>query len=136
MQYTKTNIEIGSAGEHLALFEIYLAGYNAHLASEHSKYDIIIDSLGKLVRTQVKTTIRPTDTKELQSFAYQIKRKIGKKAISYALDEFELYAFSCLPLRRVAFMPHKDVLNTHKVTIRLEEYNYYTLDRALKIILG
>tara|TARA_R100000808_G_C2144999_1_gene152765 strand:- start:1019 stop:1429 length:411 start_codon:yes stop_codon:yes gene_type:complete len=136
MPSIKTSIEIGSAGEHLAMFEIYLAGYNAHLTSDQCKYDIIIDTSSNLIRTQVKTTVKPTDTKELQSFTYQIKRKIGNKAISYALEEFELYAFSCLPLRRVAFMPHKDVLNSHKVTIRLEEYNYYTLDRALKIILG
>ncbi len=118
------------------MVEIYLAGYNAHVTNDKSKYDIIIDTSSSLIRTQVKTTITPTDTREQQSFAYQIKRKIGNKSIAYDLDEFELYAFACIPLRRVAFIPHKDIVNTFKVTIRLEEHDYYSLDRAISIIQG
>ncbi len=128
---------IGSAGEYLTMFEVYLAGHKAHAVGDQSKYDLIVDTGKKLIRTQVKSTTKPARAKEIQSFQYQIRRKVQKDYLDpYTLDDFELYAFACIPLRRVAFIPHTEITNTFKVTIRLEEHNFYTLDRAIKILKG
>ncbi len=128
---------IGSAGEYLTMFEAYLAGYKAHAVGDQSKYDIIVDTGKKLLRTQVKSTTTPSKAKHIQSFRYQIRRKVAREYLDpYEINDFELYAFACIPLRRVAFIPHKDITNNFKVTIRLEEHNFYTLDRAIKILKG
>ena len=136
MQSTKTkHLKIGSAGEYLTMFEIYMEGYKALHSSGQSKYDIIIDTGSRMIKTQVKTTTKNTTAKHMQTFRYQICRRAGQKYLDpYEIDDFELYAFACIPLRRVAFIPHKDINTSYKVTIRLEEFDFYTLSRAIKIL--
>jgi hypothetical protein len=104
-----TDLEVGTAGEHLVCADLLLSGLTAFLTDQSCAYDIAVDLGGRLIRLQVKSTriSKPIPQRESTILAYQWHvRRCGKgNARNYGEDEFDLLALVGLDIRAVAYMP-------------------------------
>jgi hypothetical protein len=98
-------LEIGKAGEHLALFEIICQGYKAFLSDQGMIYDIVVDVNGRLLRGQVKSTIRKKDYSKSKGVCRFGTRRAKKASRLAMCDECDFYAFVCLESKQVGFLP-------------------------------
>lgn len=104
-----TDLEVGTAGEHLVCADLLLSGFTAFRTDQNCAYDIAVDFNGLLVRIQVKSTrvprVFPQSTKRKRMYRWYVKRcgKGGRR--NYGGDEFDLLALVGLDIRRVAYVP-------------------------------
>ena len=76
-----TDLDVGTAGEHLVCADLLLGGYVAFRADQNCAYDVAVDLGGRLIRLQVKSTraVKPIPQRETESLAYQWHvRRAGK----------------------------------------------------------
>lgn len=105
-------LEIGKAAEHLVCADLILAGYRAFLADQGLPYDLVIDHGGRLIRVQVKSSLRPRPVPNRPgsglSYFFHVRRagKSGKRRIGN--DEFDILALVALDIRAIAYIPIDD----------------------------
>lgn len=97
-------LELGKAGEHLALFEIICQGYKAFLSDQGMVYDIVVDVDGRLIRGQVKSTIRSRDYGKSKNICRFSTRRAKKGARSGLVSDCDFYALVCLSTKQVGFL--------------------------------
>lgn len=134
-----TDLDVGTAGEHLVCADLLLSGYIAFRTDQSCAYDIAVDLGGRLVRLQVKSTRGPKQLPQrlTTSLAYQWHvRRAGKGGRRlYADDEFDLLALVGLDIRQVAYVPPS--LNRQTIHIRQsastegKQFSDYPFARAL-----
>ena len=111
-------LELGKAAEHIVCADLMLAGYRAFLSDQGLPYDVVIDHGGRLVRVQVKSTMRPKNANAAgrsPNWVYQFHaRRRGKESRGERLSEkhCDLIAFVALDIRIVAYLPVRDVAQT------------------------
>ncbi|MFE0088814.1 group I intron-associated PD-(D/E)XK endonuclease [Streptomyces sp. NPDC059016] len=104
-----TDLDVGTAGEHLVCADLLLNGYVAFRTDQSCAYDIAVDLGGRLVRLQVKSTralkLLPQRSAPSPSYQWHVRRagKGGRRL--YADDEFDLLALVALDIRQVAYVP-------------------------------
>lgn len=103
------DLSAGLAAEHLVCADLLLAGYRAFLASQICPYDIAVESAGRLIRIQVKSTRRlrltPQRANPTTAYLFYTRRagKAGKRV--YAADAFDMFALVALDVRCIAYLP-------------------------------
>lgn len=106
---TPTDLDVGTAGEHLVCADLLLAGFTAFRTDQNCPYDVAVDLGGRLVRLQVKSTRepRPIGQRREPVLAYHFHvRRAGKGGRrKYGVDDFDLLALVGLDVRQVAYMP-------------------------------
>ncbi len=106
---TPTDLDVGTAGEHLVCADLLLTGLTAFRTDQTCAYDVAVDYGGRLVRLQVKSTrvAKAIPQRETEILAYQWHvRRAGKgNRRVYADDEFDLLALVGLDVRQVAYLP-------------------------------
>jgi hypothetical protein len=111
-------LEVGKAAEHLVCADLILAGYRAFLSDQGLPYDVVVDAGRRLVRIQVKSTIKPKNANTAgrsPNWVYHFHaRRRGKGAKGERLSEAhcDLLAFVALDIRTVAYLPVRDVGQT------------------------
>jgi hypothetical protein len=104
-----TDLDVGTAGEHLVCADLLLNGYVTFRTDQNCAYDVAVDLGGRLVRLQVKSTRTareiPQRTGSIPAYQWHVRRagKGGRR--KYAADEFDLLALVGLDARQVAYMP-------------------------------
>lgn len=116
-------LNIGRAGEYLVMFDLLSKGYQAYLTDQGVAYDIVLDLGFKLIRLQVKATLKPgkmtpTYRKEVYKFNVRrsgrsdsVSRGKSKKLRQYAPDEFDAYALVTLDTQKVYYYPFEQGFN-------------------------
>lgn len=103
-------LELGRAGEYLAMADLLLKGEKCFMTDQGINYDLVVERTGKLLRCQVKTTTKPmlNDQRYAPIYHYHIKRagKSGKR--EYSINEFDLFALVALDLKAVFYLPFDD----------------------------
>lgn len=104
-----SDLDVGTAGEHLVCADLLLAGFRAFRADQNCPYDVAVDLGGRLVRLQVKSTREPRPIGQRQepilAYHFHVRRagKGGRRR--YGADDFDLLALVGLDVRQVAYMP-------------------------------
>lgn len=107
------NLEIGKAGEYLAVFELINQGYSAFLSDQGLSFDIVVEHEGRLFRGQVKSTLRHSNygkSKNVMRFGTRNGKKTERSA---SCHESDFYAFVCIEDKEVYFM-HESELRSSK----------------------
>jgi hypothetical protein len=109
--------QIGRAGEHLTAS--YLCRYfdDVFTASEASRFDFLAVKDGCNYKIQVKTTNSPFVKNNNDWLRWDIRKKISNKDNEYRVydeDEVDIFAFVCLFIDKVVFVPNKNVGKTYQ----------------------
>jgi hypothetical protein len=109
-----SEIRIGKAGEYLVCCDLSLKGFAVFMNEQQTGYDIITDTGKKLLRIQVKTSLKPAlipqRVKENYAYIYSVARRFGKgNKKSYAIDDIDVFAFVALDIMKVAYIESKNV---------------------------
>src|SRR6266704_3397833 len=121
--HVPTDLEVGTAGEHLVCADLLLSGLTAFRTDQNCAYDIAVDLDGRLVRLQVKSTRSPKPIPQRESviLAYQwhVRRRGRGNARKYDEGDFDLLALVGLDIRQVAYLAPSFLRTT--VQIRLPD---------------
>lgn len=104
-----TDLDVGTAGEHLVCADLLMAGFNAFRTDQTCAYDVAVDLGGRLIRLQVKSTRGPRElprrTETRLAYQFHVRRagKGGRR--KYGADEFDLLGLVGLDVRQVAYVP-------------------------------
>ena len=103
-------LEIGKAGEHLVCADLLLKGYRAYLSDQGLPYDVIVDTDGRLIRLQVKSTLSTRNVNaqgRIPRIAYNFNaRRRGKNGQSRLdINDCDVIAFVALDIRQIAYVP-------------------------------
>ncbi len=141
-------LNLGRAGEYLAMADILLSGYQCFDSGQGVTYDLVMeDKKGKLLRVQVKSTAKPKEwnseihQKSTDSYFFHTKRAGKNGSRHYSEDDFDIYALVMIDIKQVAYLTNKDMPKA-SITLRDKNLNYYneqnakyyqdyTLERAL-----
>jgi hypothetical protein len=136
-----TDLDVGTAGEHLVCADLLLAGYVAFRTEQTCAYDVAVDLGGRLIRIQVKSTRAPVAASPRPvSYLWRVQRMGKGGRHVYHEDSFDLLALVALDIRRVAYLPQ----STQRVMVRLrppempggEQFSDYPIGRAIGHVLG
>ncbi len=112
----KDTIRQGTAGVHLVCADLLLAGFDAHIAAEGLKYDLVLDADGCLYRVQVKSTRflrqrkqRPTCPPAYQFLTSRGHRpdRPGEQSFPKRYNESQIDIIACVAIdpRLIAYLP-------------------------------
>ena len=100
-------MEIGKAGEYLALADLLLNGWVAYPTSQGVPYDVAVDIGERVIRVQVKSTLLPKSGSSMNRgtplYIFSVRRagKSGKRR--YGSDDFDILALVALDRRLIAY---------------------------------
>ena len=109
--------QIGRAGEHPTASYLFRYFDDVFTASESSRFDFLAVKDGCNYKIQVKTTNSPFVKNNNDWLRWDIKKKISNKDNEYRVyseDEVDIFAFVCLFLDKVVFVPNKNVGKTYQ----------------------
>ena len=123
-------LNIGRAGEYIALADILLQGYQSFDSAQGVNYDLVLDLNGRLIKVQVKSTSKKKQwdpkiysQKLNPTYHFHIRRAgKGSKRV-YGKDEFDLYALVMLDIKHVSYILNKDIPQA-RITLRDENIKY------------
>lgn len=111
-----TDLAVGTAAEHLVCADLLLAGYRAFRADQHCPYDVAVETGGRLVRVQVKSTRQtrriPQRAEHQPGYVFYVRRAGKRGQRLYGSEEFDLLALVALDVRRIAYLPASDTVAT------------------------
>jgi len=119
-------LNIGRAGEYIVLTDLLLKGYQAYDTAQGVGYDVVVDVDNKLVRLQVKTTMkmRLITQRANPIYFFQIKRS-GKNGIKfYTQGDFDGFALVALDKKIVFYIIFDDTVKNNSICIRDKNINY------------
>lgn len=123
MLHQSSQLALGRAGEHLAMFDLLTHGIKCFLTAQGINYDIVAEINGKIVKIQVKSTEKPTLLSKYKTPVYKFSvRRSGSDRI-YGLDEFDVFALVCLDTKTVCYVSHDKVIN-REIILRDKRFNY------------
>lgn len=115
---SKKALELGKAAEHIVCADLILSGYTAYLSDQGLPYDIVVDLGDRLLRVQVKSTVRAKNANARgrnPNFVYNFSvRKRGKKEKGARLsrEHCDVVALVALDIRQAGYMSIEDVGTT------------------------
>jgi hypothetical protein len=137
-----TDLQVGTAAEHLVCADLILSGYAAFLTDQNFAYDIVIDQKNRrFIRVQVKATrqCRRVAGRNSNAYCWHVKRA-GKGGRRYYSDaEFDLLALVALDIKRIVYFIPQNTSNIVQVrapnTTVGKQFDDYTLEKAINEIL-
>ena len=121
-----SEINIGTAGEHLVVADLLLKGVNAFITGHGLSYDVVAELDGKLIKIQVKTTKIKRLLKQRANpiYFFQIKRT-GKHGIKrYDKNDFAIYALVALDIKQVFYLNFDNNIKTSSICVRDKNIDY------------
>lgn len=108
------NLELGRAGEYLAVFWLIRQGFQAFLSDQGLPYDIVVDVKGTLLRGQVKTTTGHKDHgKSKNCLRFSTRSGKGTRRVREC-GEADFYVFVSLNDALVGFLHETEMVNPSK----------------------
>ena len=126
---TSDALQIGKAGEYLTCADLILKGFVAFPSEQGLPFDVVMDNGKKLLRVQVKTTLKPKVIPQRSSdstaYIFNIKRH-GKNGIQrYGNDDIDLFALVCLDTMKVGYLIADDMPATINIRVDSLRGTYY-----------
>ena len=129
---TSNELQIGKAGEYMVCADLILKGFVSFPSEQGLPYDVLLDTGDRLLKVQVKTTVKPRaiPQRNKESFAYifNIKRagKLGKAR--YTNKEIDLFALVCLDTKNIGYLLADDIPETINIRVDSMRGQYYDED--------
>lgn len=126
---TSDMLQIGKAGEYLTCANLILKGFVAFPSEQGLPFDVVMDNGSKLLRVQVKTTLKPKKIPQRSSdslaYVFNIKRcgKNGSKR--YTREELDLFALVCLDTMKVGYLKAEEMPETINIRVDSLRGTYY-----------
>jgi hypothetical protein len=122
-------MQIGKAGEYLTCADLVMKGLIAFQSEQGLPYDLLIDTGDKLLRCQVKTTLKPRvipqRNKETLAYSFCIKRH-GKNNIKrYTIKEIDVFALVELETKQVIYLKNEEMPATVNFRVDSLRGSYY-----------
>jgi hypothetical protein len=105
-------IRTGKAGEYLVCCDLSSKGFAVFMNEQQIGYDLIADTGKKLLRIQVKTSIKPGNSqvsKGHRAYIYNPRCYGQGNRKSYAVSDIDIFAFVALDIMKVAYIKSEDV---------------------------
>jgi len=122
-------LQIGKAGEYMVCADLILKGLIAYPSEQGLPYDVVIDNGKKLLKCQVKTTLKPRIVlqrkKETSAYIFNIKRHGKYNDSIYGLTEVDLFALVCLDTRLVGYLKNDEMPSTINLRVDSMRGQYY-----------
>src|SRR3990167_4849685 len=129
---TSKELQTGKAGEYLVCADLILKGFVAFPSEQGLPYDVLLDTGGKLLRVQVKTTSGarkvPQRNKETQAYIFNVKRNGKNNKGRYQDGEVDLFALVCLDVMKVGYLVTTDMPDTLNMRVDALRGSYYDED--------
>jgi hypothetical protein len=124
------DLEVGKAGEYLVCADLILKGCVAFPSEQGLPYDIVMESSGKLLKVQVKTTRRPKNILQrknpIPAYTFHIGNNgKGNRRKKYKQADVDLFALVCIESREIAYLPFFDCKTTMNFRVPSERGNYH-----------
>ena len=122
-------VQTGIAGEYLVCADLTMKGFVAYPTMQGLPYDVLLDTGGRMLKVQVKTTAThktiPQRKKDSQAYIFQIKRAGKNGDLRYTEREIDVFAVVALDTMQVGYLLNKDMPTT--INIRVDRYKgtYY-----------
>ena len=144
MSGAATDLAAGLAAEHLVCADLLLTGWRAFLSDQNCPYDIAVESGGRLIRVQVKSTRRPRPIPQravnTPGYLFYTRRAGKGGARNYGADEFDMLALVALDIRRIAYLAVADSIACVHIkppgTQTGKQFDDLTFDKALAAMGG
>lgn len=119
-------LNIGRAGEYIALADLLLKGIQCFDTTQGSSYDLIAEHDDRLLKVQVKTTQKIRKQNENSSGVYFFHTKrCGKNGTKrYTLEDIDLYCLVAIDMMKVFYVPPHLVAGKDSVSIRDRNIEY------------
>jgi hypothetical protein len=126
-------LNIGRAGEHIAIADLLLKGIQAYTTGQGVRYDVVADINGRLLRLQVKTTQRARIlAKHAKPIYFFDIRRAGKNGFKkYELGQFDGFALVALDRREVYYLKFDGKIGSASICIRDRNNDYTTKKRGM-----
>ena len=122
-------LQIGKAGEYMVCTDLILKGFVAYPSEQGLPYDVVLDTGGKLIKIQVKTTQAykriPQRSKQSYAYIFQIKRAGRNGKTIYSETEIDLFALVCLDTMSVGYVKNKEMPTTINIRVDALRGSYY-----------
>lgn len=116
-------MQIGKAGEYLVCADLIIKGFIAFPSEQGLPYDLLLDTGTRLLRVQVKTTVKARLVKQraepIPAYIFSIKRAGANGKTRYDENEIDLFALVCLDTMKIGYLANKDMPTT--INIRVDE---------------
>lgn len=136
-----SELHCGRIGEHLVAADILIQGYDCFHAAQGMPYDLVADIGGRLIKVQVKTTLRARNIpqRKTPTPAYCFRIRHGKGAWhNYAPGEVDLFAMVCIEDRLIGYIAPSNLPGTfyirteqHRGKHRVQDAGFYMKDMTL-----
>ncbi|MGU9775761.1 hypothetical protein ACV3J7_05050 [Salmonella enterica] len=107
-----SELEMGKCGEYYAIFKLAKQGFVCFPSDQGLPYDIVVEHGGRLLKGQVRSTLRMRDCGKSKN-VYRFSTRTGKggfRATSLNLCDF--YAFVAIEDEKIAFMSTAELAST------------------------
>jgi len=111
MEHISKELNIGRAGEYIALADLILKGEKAFLTDQGMNYDLVVDKEGKMIRLQVKTTQKirtsfsSSQNRKSSGYFFHLRRAGKGAKRRFEIGEFEGFALVILDKKEVFYFP-------------------------------
>ena len=128
-------VQTGIAGEYLVCADLTMKGFVAYPTMQGLPYDVLLDTGGRMLKVQVKTTAThktiPQRRKDSQAYIFQIKRAGKNGDLRYTEREIDVFAVVALDTMQVGYLLNKDMPTT--INIRVDAFKgTYHDEKGLK----
>ena len=114
-------LQIGKAGEYLVCADVIMKGFVAFPSEQGLPYDVLLDTGGKLLKVQVKTTEKARLIQQrnnpIPSYIFSIKRAGSNGKTRYNEDEIDLFALVCLDTMNIGYLTNKEMPTTINIRV-------------------
>ena len=123
---TSKELNLGRAGEYIAMADLLLKGEQAYTTGQGINYDLVVDRGGSMIRLQVKATqkMRVLHNHANPVYFFHIKRTGKNGAKRYAVGDFDGFALVALDRRAVFYLKFDGRIGSSSICIRDRENDY------------
>jgi len=120
-------LNIGRAGEYIALADLLLNNVQAFDTGQGVEYDIIAEINGRLIKIQVKTTqkMRVLNQSANPIYFFHLKRAGKGGNRFYDKNAFDAFALVALDRRQVYYLKFDEKVGSNSICVRDKDQNYY-----------
>ena len=122
-------LQIGKAGEYLVCADLIMKGFIAFPSEQGLPYDVLLDTGGKLLKVQVKTTEKARLVQQRNNptpaYIFSIKRAGSNGKTRYEEKEIDLFALVCLDTMQIGYLTNKEMPTTINIRVDSLRGSYY-----------
>lgn len=122
-------LQIGKAGEYLVCADLIIMGFIAYPSEQGLPYDIVVDNGYKLLKCQVKTTIKPRNilqrNRETKAYIFNVKRHGKNNTTKYTDNEVDFFALCELENKTVIYIKNEEMPETINIRVDYLKGSYY-----------